>query len=46
MKECESCDSDFRVLVCEVANGVEGYGRVEAYLCYKCRQKFTHRVIE
>ena len=46
MTECESCGSDFRVLVCEVANGIEGYGRIEAYLCYSCRDKYACKVLE
>lgn len=43
--DCDRCDGDFRVKVCEVHPQTEERDRVEAHLCYECRQEVTHRVL-
>lgn len=49
MTDCQRCGDGFQVQLCEVHQGpIAGTNRkrVEAYLCYTCRQKTTNKVIE
>jgi hypothetical protein len=46
--QCDRCGGTFRVELCEVHRGpVPGTNRnrLEAHLCYSCRQDTTHEVI-
>lgn len=42
MPECDRCPSTFRVELCAVHED-SVRGRIEANLCYKCRQETPHR---
>lgn len=41
-QDCQRCGGDFDVELCAVHDGPQ-QGRIEAYLCWKCRQDTTHR---
>ena len=44
MSECDRCGDTFGVELCAVAGGAGApRDRIEAYLCYKCRQETTHK---
>lgn len=45
---CESCGSEYLLRPCVVARNppIPGRDRIEAILCYSCRRKHNHEVLD